>query len=174
MGKKDLRHLCYPYLRESASTVDYEVRTDSLTSHMGLAASLTKDIPVVHSDLMYLLDMGYNLNGSVRGQLAIQDEDLERLSNMYDFYNNEVKGLVQNFLLPQGTTAACVLHIARSEAKKSVRALHRVSLEQEVPKILFDYAHLLANVLFLMAVYVNKQNGVEEIPHISKCYDVKF
>ena len=54
--------------------------------------------------------------------------------------------------------------------KKSVRALHKVSLEREVPDILFNYTNLLANVLFYMAVYVNKDKGVEEIQFVSKSY----
>ncbi|MFC9600468.1 hypothetical protein ACFTQL_21785 [Peribacillus butanolivorans] len=173
MAKKDFRFLCYPYMRESVSTVDYEIRTDSLTTQIGLAASLTKDVPDVYRDLMELLPMTYHLNGSVRGKLAITDNDLKRLSAIYDHYVVEVKEHIETFVLPQGSTAACVLHTCRSEAKKSVRALHRVSLEREIPEILFDYAHLLANVLFVMAVYVNKQHGIEEIPFISKSYPTK-
>ncbi|KWW16653.1 hypothetical protein AS888_23815 [Peribacillus simplex] len=173
MAKKDLRFLCYPYMRESASTVDFEIRTDSLTTRIGMAASLTKDVPDVHRDLMVLLPMAYHLNGSVRGKLAISDHDLDHLSSIYDRYVAEVKEQIQTFVLPQGSTAACALHACRSEAKKSVRALHKVSLEREVPDILFDYAHLLANVLFVMAVYVNKRQGFEEIPFISKSYPTK-
>jgi ATP:cob(I)alamin adenosyltransferase len=160
-------------MRESVSTVDFEIRTDSLTTRIGQAAALTKDVEVVHNDLMYLLPNAYHLNGSVRGKVAITEEKLNRLSEMYDYYVNEVEDQIAHFLLPQGTEAACVLHVCRSEAKKSVRALHKVSLEREVPDILFDYAHLLANVLFVMAVYVNKQNGVEEIPFISESYPTK-
>ncbi|MFD1707647.1 hypothetical protein ACFSCZ_13025 [Siminovitchia sediminis] len=160
-------------MRESASTVDFEIRTDSLTTRIGLAASLTEDIEEVHEDLMYLLPMVYHLNGSVRGKLAISEEDVNRLSDMYDFYVAEVKDEIEKFVLPQGKTAACVLHTCRSEAKKSVRALHQVSLEQEVPKILFDYTHLLANVLFVMAVYVNKCYGIKEIEFVSQSYPVR-
>lgn len=173
MAKKDFRFMCYPYMRESQTTVDFEIRTDSLTTQIGLAASLTKEIPDVYSDLIELLPMAYHLNGSVRGKLAITEDDLMRLSNIYDYYVAEVKESIETFVLPQGSTAACVLHTCRSEAKKSVRALHKVSMEQDVPPILFDYAHLLANVLFVMAVYVNKQLGVEEIPFISKSYPTK-
>lgn len=173
MPKKDARFLCYPFMRESAATVDYEIRTDSLTTQIGLASSLTKDIPKIYNDLMYLQEMAYHLNGSVRGKNAISEEDLNKLSSMYDFYVAEVKERIETFVLPQGTTAACVLHTCRSEAKKSVRALHKVSEERNVPDILFDYAHLLANVLFVMAVYVNKLEGMEEIPFISKSYPTK-
>jgi cob(I)alamin adenosyltransferase len=153
--------------------VDFEIRTDSLATQLGLAASLTKDIPMVHRDLMTLLPLVYHLNGSVRGRLAITEENLVSVSDLYDVYVDEVKERMATFVLPQGVTAACVLHACRSEAKKAVRALHKVSLEKEVPRILFDFTHLLANLLFVMAVYVNKWYGVDEIPFISKSYPVK-
>lgn len=171
--KKDKRFLCYPFMRESVSTVDFEIRTDSLTTRIGEAISLTEDVPAVYEDLRILQPIAYHLNGSVRGKLAVTDEDLTKLSEMYDYYVAEVKDQIGNFVLPQGTTAACVLHVCRSEAKKSVRALHKVSLEREVPEILFNYAHLLANVMFVMAVYVNQEHGVEEIPFVSKSYPIR-
>jgi len=174
LTKKDMRYLCYPFMREAASTVDYEIRTDSLATRIGEAASLTKKIPVVQKDLMELLPMAYHLNGSARGKVAISEANLKRLSDKYDFYVSEVEDRIQSFVLPQGSTAACALHVCRSEAKKSVRALHKVSLERDVPEILFDYAHLMANVLFVMAVYVNKQEGIKEIPFISKSYPNSF
>lgn len=173
MKKKDLRFLCYPYMRESSSLVDFEIRTDSLATQVGLAASLTEEIPIVHRDLMFLLPLIYHLNGSVRGRLAISEEDLTNVSKLYDLYVEEVKELIQTFVLPQGVTAACLLHTCRSEAKKAVRVLHKVSLEKEVPPILFDFTHLLANLFFVMAVYVNKWNGVKEIPFISQSYPVR-
>lgn len=157
-------------MRESASMVDFEIQTDSLTTQVGKAASLTKDIQDVYDHLMYLLPMVYHLNGSVRGKLAINEEDLKQLSTIYDYYVSKVEDRIKTFVLPQGCKAATSLHVCRSEAKKSVRALHKVSLEKEVPDILFDYTHLLANVFFVMAVYVNKQKGIDEIPFTSKSY----
>lgn len=168
--KKDMRYICYPFMRETPSTVDFEIRTDSLTTRIGEALSLTEDVEKVQRDLRWLQPLAYHLNGSVRGKLAIFPEDLERLSEIYDEYCNELGELIEQFVLPQGTHAATVLHVCRSEAKKSVRALHKVSLEREVPDILFDFAQLSANVLFVMAVYTNKAHGCDEIPFISKSY----
>lgn len=158
--KKDMRYLCYPFMRESASTVDFEIRTDSLTTR-------------IIDDLRYLQPMVYHLNGSVRGKLAITEQDLAELSSLYDRYVAEVKEEIEQFVLPQGTHGACILHVCRSEAKKSVRALHHVTLERAVPEHLMDYANLLANVFFVMAVYANKQHGVDEIPFVSKSYPTK-
>ncbi|RHW38751.1 hypothetical protein D1B33_06620 [Lysinibacillus yapensis] len=174
--RKESRYSCYPFMREKSCLVDYEIRTDSLTTRIGAVLPiLREDVPckVVLDDLQMIQPMAYHVNGSVRGKLAITQEDLEWLSSRYDFYVNEVRDVIQQFLLPQGSTAGSLLHICRSEAKKSYRALHKVSEEREVPEILFDYLGLLANVFFVMAVYVNKIHGVIEIPFISKSYPSK-
>ncbi len=173
--KKDARYSCYPFMREKVSTVDYEIRTDSLTTHVGVALAAVKKetVEVVAGDLLAILPMAYHVNGSVRGKLAVTDEDLAWLSNRYDFYVEHVREEIQNFVLPQGTEAAAALHLCRSEAKKSYRVLHKVSEEREVPAILFDYLGLLANVFFVMAVYMNQQAGIAEIPFISKSYPMK-
>lgn len=176
MGIKDQRYLCYTFIRESSSTVDFEIKADALAVKIGYAASLTESILRVHKDLIYLLEMVYHLNGSARGKLAIREEDLDRLVQMYDYYQEKVKAVRQRvgmFVLPQGSTAACAIHLCRNEAQQTVRALHKVSLERDIPKILFDYVNLLANLLFAMATFVNKEKGVEEIPFVSKSYKLK-
>lgn len=173
--KKDARYSSYPFMREKAATVDFEIRTDCLTTHVGVALGAVKKeaVEVVKEDLLEILPMAYHVNGSVRGKLAISDEDLAWLSNRYDFYVSHVKEEIKSFVLPQGTEAATALHLCRSEAKKSYRALHKVSVEREVPEILFDYLGLLANVFFVMAVYMNQQAGIKEIPFESKSYPMK-
>jgi len=173
--KKDARYSCYPFMREKISTVDFEIRTDSLTTHIGVALAAVKaeEVELVGADLLTILPMAYHVNGSVRGKLAVTEEDLSWLSDRYDFYVGHVKEQIQNFVLPQGTVAATALHLCRSEAKKSYRVLHKVSEEREVQAILFDYLGLLANVFFVMAVYMNQQAGIAEIPFISKSYPMK-
>lgn len=174
--KKDIRYSCYPFMREKLSCVDYEIRTDSLTTRIGaVIPTLMGDVfgKIVLEDLRIIQPLAYHANGSVRGKLAITEQDLQWLSARYDFYVSEVEQSIQQFLLPQGIESAAKLHICRSEAKKSYRALHKVSEEKEVPEILFDFLGLLANVLFVMAVYMNKQHHYEEIPFISKSYPMK-
>ena len=173
--KKDARYSCYPFMREKASIVDFEIRTDSLTTQMGVAlvAVNKATVRVVADDLLAILPMAYHVNGSVRGKLAVTEDDLAWLSDRYDFYVSHVKDEIQNFVLPQGTEAAAALHVCRSESKKSYRILHKVSEEREVPAILFDYLGLLANVFFVMAVYMNQRAGIAEILFISKSYPMK-
>ena len=174
--RKDNRFSCYPFMREEISLVDFEIRTDSLTTRVGAVLPSLRGVEgcqIVLEDLQAIQPLMYHINGSVRGKLAIFDEDLQWLSERYDYYVGHVGDIIKQFLLPQGCIAGTLLHICRSEAKKSYRALHKVSEEREVPEILFDYLGLLANVFFVMAVYTNSVFGVEEIPFVSKSYPTK-
>lgn len=171
-----MRFSCYPFMREKGSLVDFEIRTDSLTTRIGAVLPALRgddDCRVVYEDLQVIQPIAYHVNGSVRGRLAISEEDLHWLSERYDFYIEEVGDVIKQFVLPQGCEAGTLLHVCRSEAKKSYRALHKVSEEREVPEILFDYLGLLANVFFVMAVYTNRKKSVDEIPFVSKAYPIK-
>ena len=172
--KKDWRYSCYPFMREKSCLVDYEIRTDSLTTSIGnVFTYLTNKEQIVIDDLRVIQPLCYHANGSVRGQLAITEADVQWLSERYDYYVEQTGDMTKKFVLPQGNGAASALHIARSDAKKSYRALHKVSEEREVPEILFDFLGLLANVCFVLAVYVNQINDIQEIPFESKSYKVK-
>ncbi len=172
--KKDWRYSCYPFMREKSCLVDYEIRTDSLTTSIGnVFTYLTNKEQMMIDDLRVIHPLCYHANGSVRGQLAITEADVQWLSERYDYYVEQTGDMTKKFVLPQGNGAASALHIARSDAKKSYRALHKVSEEREVPEILFDFLGLLANVCFVLAVYVNQINDIQEIPFESKSYKVK-
>ena len=172
--KKDWRYSCYPFMREKSCLVDYEIRTDSLTTSVGAVIQhLAEKEQMVIDDLRVIQPLCYHANGSVRGKLAITEENLQWLSDCYDKYVELTGDKTKQFVLPQGNNAASSLHIARSDAKKSYRALHKVSEERKVPDILFHFLGLLANVCFVMAVYVNQVNGIKEVPFESKSYPLK-
>ena len=127
-------------MREKSCLVDYEIRTDSLTTSIGAVIPLlTEKEQVIMDDLRSIQPLCYHVNGSVRGKLAITEDDLRWLSQRYDYYVEQTGEEVRQFVLPQGNNAACSLHMARSDAKKSYRALHTVSEEREVPEILFHF-----------------------------------
>ncbi|WP_431027154.1 hypothetical protein [Lysinibacillus sp. LZ02] len=170
---KDWRYSCYPFMREKSCLVDYEIRTDSLTTRIGDAIAILEESEKnaeVLAILRQIQPLAYHVNGSVRGRVAITAEDLAWLDGIYDEFVDRAGETIQQFVLPQGHLGATALHICRSEAKKSYRALHKVSEEREVQEILFQFLGLLANVFFVLAVEVNTIHGVEEIPFKSKSY----
>ncbi|CAM5293504.1 hypothetical protein LSPH24S_02657 [Lysinibacillus sphaericus] len=76
-----------------------KIRTDSLTTHIGVALAAVKaeEVEVVGADLLTILPMAYHVNGSVRGKLAVTEEDLSWLSDRYDFYARTCKGTNSKF-----------------------------------------------------------------------------
>lgn len=170
--KKDLRYICYTYMREKSCKVDYEVLSDALTVSIGMVIPyLTKEHEqIIKDDLIRLQQLTYHANGSVRGNLAITEEDVEWLSSRYDYYSGQVGEAMKHFVIPQGCLAALHLHRVRNDAKLVYRALYHVHKENPVSELLFKFIGLLSNVAHAMALYVNKLNDVKEIPFDTKSY----
>lgn len=170
---KEWRYISYPFMREKSCLVDYEIITDSLTTKIGDCLSVSKNgqnFDEIKQILRKIQPLAYHANGSVRGRLAITEEDLKWLDSVYDDFVERAGEAIKQFVLPQGCEVATRLHICRSEAKKSYRALHKVSEERDVPEILFQFLGLLANVFFVLTIEANKLTETEEIPFISKSY----
>ena len=162
-------------MKEKSCKVDYEVLSDALTVSIGMVIPhLTNDYEqVLVDDLRHLQHLAYHANGSVRGMLAITEEDVNWLSDRYDFYCEQVGDKMKQFVIPQGCLAALHLHEVRNDAKIVYRALHHAHKEAPVSELLFKFTGLLSNVACAMAFYVNQLNNVDEIPFQTKSYILK-
>lgn len=169
---KKLDELCYPFIHEQGYLCDFEVITDELCSQVGMCAALLGDNHAdMATDLAHLQPLCWHANGSIRGRLAIVEEDMDWLHDRYDHYRKEIDGTRQGFVLPQGSVLAMQFHLARSSAKKAIRAMVRLE-EQDVsvPVILRRFCNLLCNVFFVLAGVVNHREDNDETPFISKSY----
>jgi cob(I)alamin adenosyltransferase len=173
--KKDLRFICYTYMREKSCKVDYEVLSDALTVSIGMVLPyLVKETEQeVKSDLLKMMELAYHANGSVRGMMAVTEEDIQWMSERYDYYCGLVGDKTKQFVIPQGCIAAMHLHQVRNDAKLVYRALHHCNGEEKVEPILFQFTGILSNIACVLAIYVNDLNGVEEIPFHTKSYILK-
>lgn len=173
--KKDLRFICYTYMREKSCKVDYEVLSDALTVSIGMVLPYLQNEREleVAADLRKMQEIAYHANGSVRGMLAVSDADVEWLSERYDYYCALVGDRMKQFIIPQGCLAAMHLHQVRNDAKLVYRALFHAHKEEPVADVLFKFTALLSNVASVLALYVNELNGVEEIPFHTKSYILK-
>ncbi|MEG0076691.1 ATP:cob(I)alamin adenosyltransferase [Anaerorhabdus sp.] len=163
---KDTRACAYSFLYESSSLCDYEIATDELASETGLAMHYVK-----HSDLSRLVELIYHANGSMRAKMAIEEEDINYLTNLYDEILNKI-GSCKYFVLPQGSLGASYLHCLRSKTKAIIRIIHKIDQEEAREKrpILHDFFNLLSNIFFLMALVENKGEHIEEKQFTSKSY----
>lgn len=169
---KVMAELCYPFIYEQSPVCDFEIAADELCCRVGLVLSMQPLDPLVRQVLSRLQANIYHLNGSVRGKLAISEEDVEALTADYDALREALSGGFAGFVLPGGHPVSSQLHLCRCQAKKVVRALVAIEhsgLKSPAP-ILFRYGNLLANVMYALASYTNRVNQVEETEFVSKSY----
>ncbi len=167
MGRRE-DEICYPFMAEEGMFCDYEILTDGLSSQLGLCHAHAGEVKDgrLGEDLLWLVEMALHLNGSVRGKLAVEEADLDRLHGMYDCYRSLVP---KAFTLPVGTVLSCELHLARHRAKEVVRMLHRI---EGAPAIIIRFSGLLANLLYAMSCYVESQAEADLPVFTSKSYQM--
>lgn len=163
---------CYPFIYETSSLCDFEVVTDELCGHIGAAFSLLPDdMPDIAADLDRVQPLAFHVNGSIRGQLAIEEADLAWLQQRLVHYRQEVDERLRNFVLPRGTQPIPQLHMARSAAKKAIRLMVRLEQEgKEIPMVLPRMCNLMCNFFFTLTLVINKRRGLDEPPFVSKSY----
>lgn len=169
---RKLDELCYPYIHDHGYLCDFEVTSDELCSQVGMILALLGDS---HNDLVQDLErlqpLCWHVNGSVRGRLAIFEEDMEWMHERYDHYRTEIDGQRAGFVLPRGSVLAMQLHLSRSSAKKAIRLMIRLEeSDVQVPEILKRFCNLMCNLFFVLAGVINLREGAEEPSFVSKSY----
>lgn len=159
-------YCAYSFLREKSNQCDYEIMTDRLASFLGLAMHFVKHID--QEELLFLCEIIYHANGSIRGKNAISKKRFEKLEDIYQKYERPFK----DFYLPVGCIGASYLHVLRSECKNIVRWIVKIEEEKTVEKQIYDLFNLLANLFFYMALYENEKEGIGEKVFTSESYGV--
>ena len=112
-----------------------------------------------------LFDVGADLSTPVIDApkvepLRVTEEQITYLENQIDLYNKELDEL-QSFVLPSGTPAASLLHVARTVTRRAERstwhAIH--SFGGGVNPLTAKYLNRLSDLLFVLARYANREVG---------------
>jgi len=169
---KTIDEICYPFIYETSHLCDFEVATDELCGLIGAAiALLPESFNEIHRDLDTLQPLAFHLNGSIRGKLAVNEEDLNWLLQRYHHYQKHTAECTSGFVLPRGPQPVPQLNQARSAAKKAIRLMVRIDQEGiEVPDILHRFCNLMCNYFFVLILYINKSLNLKEVSFISKSY----
>lgn len=168
MNTKNIDLIAYPFLSEESSLVNHEILTDKLSSLLGYILSLNTPL---EKETWWLMDKILHLNASIRGKLAITEEDLKEGLTIYNSLKEKNASRISGFVYPTGHTIACEYHKARCEAKIVTRNLYLLRHQEvEVPEICIDFANLTANILFVFSLEINRLNNIEEKPFQSKSY----
>jgi len=112
-----------------------------------------------------LFDVGADLSTPVIDSpkiepLRVTEEQISYLEAQIDFYNKDLSEL-RSFVLPSGTPAASLLHVARTVTRRAARstwhAIH--SFGAGVNPLTAKYLNRLSDLLFVLARYANREIG---------------
>jgi cob(I)alamin adenosyltransferase len=136
---------------------------DELNSVLGLllAESLP---PTLHAGVTRvqhtLFDLGAEL--TVPGRRVLDDARVAELEALLDQLNAELSPL-KEFILPGGTRAAALCHVARSICRRAERRVVTLAARDPVSPPALRYLNRLSDLLFVMARDLNRRAGVPDV-----------
>jgi cob(I)alamin adenosyltransferase len=107
-----------------------------------------------------LFDIGGEL--SIPGHTVVADEQVERLEKFLDTLNADLEPL-QEFILPGGTAAAAVCHLARSVCRRAERRVVTLAREETINEVSLRYLNRLSDLLFVLARSLNRAADVKDV-----------
>lgn len=137
---------------------------DELNSTLGLlrTESLPADIDKVLAQIQNdLFDMGAEL--CIPGHVAVAEKHVLFLDATLAHYNADL-GKLEEFILPGGTRAAALAHVARTVCRRAERTV--ISLEHDKAAVnapVKQYLNRLSDLCFVLARALNKHAGVPDV-----------
>jgi cob(I)alamin adenosyltransferase len=107
-----------------------------------------------------LFDLGGEL--SIPGHVALADAHVLRLEAAVEAFNADL-GALKEFILPGGTRAAAIAHVARTVCRRAERALVRMAAAEPVGTAVRRYVNRLSDLLFVLARTLNRAGGTPDV-----------
>lgn len=136
---------------------------DELNSCIGvlLAESLEEGVRLKLKNIQHdLFDLGGDL--SILGRVSMSKAQITRLEKELDEYNDTLAGL-KEFILPGGSRAAALCHVARVVCRRAERRVVQLSRTNTVAPLHIQYLNRLSDFLFVLCRVLNRQQGVEDV-----------
>jgi cob(I)alamin adenosyltransferase len=166
-------------VRKDHVRVDAYGEVDELNSTLGLvvlhlqADGETAMAEAIHQIQADLFTIGANL-----ATPAVEDggrentyipplppERVAMLEEMIDAADAELEPL-KTFILPGGSPAAAVLHLARTVCRRAERRVVTLAHEATVAEAMVIYLNRLSDLLFTLARLANKRAAIDDTPWI--------
>jgi cob(I)alamin adenosyltransferase len=151
--------------------VDAYGEVDELNACLGVVSAALVDsdlgrvIEPIQRDLFALgarlADPSSRISGRV-AKAVVSAADIERLEHTIDRLETELPPL-KRFILPGGSTAGALLHLARTVCRRAERRVVGLGPDGVDPEVVI-YLNRLSDLLFVMARAVNHRAGAPELP----------
>ncbi len=132
---------------------------DELNSAIGvlLAEELPQAVRSALTGIQHdLFDLGGEL--SLPGHALVGETHLQRIDGLIANFNGELPPL-REFVLPGGTRAAALAHVARTVCRRAERTLVALATEESVGPLPVQYLNRLSDLLFVLARVCNRAGG---------------
>jgi cob(I)alamin adenosyltransferase len=162
--------------QKSDLRIDLYGELDELNSRIGLACSYLSEyvefqevVQFLHHAQSAIFDLGSNLaceveNRSKYNLPQISNDFIKNVEHQIDVLDADLPEL-KNFILPGGTITASAIHLCRTSTRSVERKLVHYfnDTKEELPPNSVIFLNRLSDYLFVLARYVNKIKGVNEI-----------
>ena len=157
-SKNDPRLEAYATVDEANSTIGVVLTIKELSSDVRtLLVRIQNDLFDVGADLCTPV-----VDAPAHEPLRVLESQVSYLEEQIDKYNEGLAEL-RSFVLPSGTPAAALLHVARTVARRAERrtwaAIH--AFGTGVNPLTAKYLNRLSDLLFVLAREANKEQGDE-------------
>jgi cob(I)alamin adenosyltransferase len=132
---------------------------DELNSCLGvlLAEPLGEDLRELLTEIQHdLFDLGGEL--SIPGSASIRPERVTQLEEALDRHN-EPLGPLKEFLLPGGSRAAALCHLARTVCRRAERRVVSLASSETISAYCLQYLNRLSDLLFVLSRVINRRAG---------------
>jgi cob(I)alamin adenosyltransferase len=136
---------------------------DELNSTLGvlLTEPLPDDVRASLLDIQHdLFDLGGEL--CIPGFENIADAQVARLDALLERHNATLPRL-EEFILPGGSRAAAVAHVARTVCRRAERAIVALGQAEPVRPACRQYVNRLSDLLFVLARVLNRHAGGTDV-----------
>jgi len=136
---------------------------DELNSQIGvlLAEPLPPDVRDALLDIQHdLFDLGGEL--CIPGFENVADAQVARLDALLAHHNATLPRL-QEFILPGGSRAAALAHVARTVARRAERAIVALGAQEPVRPACRQYVNRLSDLMFVLARVLNRAAGGSDV-----------
>lgn len=147
---------------KDAPSIEAIGAVDELNSTIGvlLAEELPDDVRACLTDVQHdLFDLGGEL--SKPGHRIMTKAYVTRLEQLLDRFNAELAPL-KDFVLPGGSRAASLAHVARAVCRRAERRVVPLANQKAAPPFAVRYLNRLSDLLFVLARAANAAADVPE------------
>ena len=136
---------------------------DELNASLGvlLAEGLPDEIADCLTEVQHdLFDLGGEL--SIPGYSAVRDAHVDRVEQAIGRFNADLKPL-KEFILPGGSRAASLAHVARTVCRRAERGIVHLGASSAVSDPVRRYMNRLSDLLFVLSRVLNLAAGRTDV-----------